>query len=73
MKNLMQYKCFNGSVEYSEEDKCLFGKIIGISDLISYEGQSLIDLEKDFHESVDDYIDLCTRIGKQPQVNGSKC
>ena len=35
----MTYKGYTGTVEYSEEDGCLFGRIAGICDTISYEGR----------------------------------
>lgn len=56
IENLMEYKLFFGSVKYSSEDDILFGKIEFIKDLISYEGKSIDEIRKSFHESVDDYI-----------------
>jgi len=57
MKNMMSYRNFLGSVEYSAEDKCLFGKIQGIDGLINYEGESIPELERAFHEAVDAYVE----------------
>ena len=38
----LEYKGYKGSVEYSKEDNCLFGKVQGLSkELITYEGQTL--------------------------------
>ena len=37
MKNL-EYKGYTGTIEYSKEDKLLFGKVIGVKSLLSYEG-----------------------------------
>ena len=49
---------YKGSVEYSKEDNCLFGKMQGLSkDLIVYEGQTLDELYKDFEEGIDRYIE----------------
>ena len=54
----MKYKGYTGSVEYSEEDNCLFGKVMGLSkDAITYEGQTVDELRQDFEESVDDYLE----------------
>ena len=51
------YKGYKGSVEYSKEDNCLFGKVQGMSkDLITYEGQTLDELRKDFEDGVDSYL-----------------
>ena len=44
MNNIMQYKGYVGSVEFSEEDCVLYGKVQGIRSLISYEGNSCAEL-----------------------------
>ncbi len=67
MKNYMTYKNYRGSVKYSAEDEILYGEIIGIDDSVSYEGQTLKELEADFHAAVDDYLELCKETGKTPQ------
>ena len=64
--NMLEYKGFFGSVEYSLEDECLFGKILGISDLVLYEGNSIQELKKIFYEAVDEYIADCEETGKTP-------
>lgn len=48
MSDLLFYKNYNGTVEYSKEEKCLFGKVVGIKSLLSYEGDSVQELEQDF-------------------------
>ena len=46
---LLKYKGYTGSVDYSEEDNCLYGKVLGMSkDMITYEGQDVNELRKDF-------------------------
>lgn len=53
----MKYKGYTGSVEYSEEDNCLYGKVMGMSrDAITYEGQDVNELRKDFEGAIDDYL-----------------
>lgn len=58
MKNTMEYKGYIGSVEFSEEDCILYGKVMGIHSLISYEGETAKELLEDFHGAVDDYLTL---------------
>ena len=65
--NLLKYKNYIGSVEYDLTDKCLFGKILFIDDLVTYEGSTIEELENAFHEMVDDYLETCKEIGKEPQ------
>ncbi len=62
----MKHKGYEGTVEFSEEDNILHGVIIGIVDVVSYEGASVDELRQDFELAVDDYLVLCEKIGKEP-------
>ncbi len=65
---LLKYKGYTGSVEYSEEDNCLFGKVQGLKgDCITYEGESISDLKQDFEGAVDDYLASCKDRGVEPK------
>ena len=63
----LKYKDFIGSVEYSEPDKILFGKVLGIRGLISYEGENVEELEKDFKDGINHYLSVCEEEGIKPQ------
>lgn len=65
MNNTIQYKGYIGSVEFSEDDAIFYGKVLGIRSLISYEGDNATDLINDFHEAVDDYLELCKQQGRK--------
>ena len=67
MSNLLSYKNYNGTVEYSKEDKCLFGKVVGLKSLLSYEGNSVQELETDFQNVIDEYIKDCEDRGVTPE------
>ncbi len=67
MTNTMNYKGYIGTVEFSESDNVLFGKVLGINGLISYEGTDVNSLREDFHSAVDDYIADCLANGIEPQ------
>ena len=63
----LKYKGYTGSVEYSEEDNCLYGKVLGMSKhTITYEGQDVNELKRDFEGAVDDYIASCEARGIVP-------
>lgn len=64
MSNILKYKDYIGSVEFSAEDDCFFGKIVGINDLVTFEGKSTKELKLAFEEAVDDYIETCSALGK---------
>ena len=47
--SLLNYKGYTGSVEFSQEDNCLYGKVLGMKkDCISYEGETVSELVSDF-------------------------
>ncbi len=54
--NVLEYKGFVGTVEFSASDNILFGKVLGVNGLLSYEGKNIIELRNDFEKAVDDYI-----------------
>ncbi|ATU91509.1 type II toxin-antitoxin system HicB family antitoxin [Phyllobacterium zundukense] len=65
--NVMHYKDYTARIEYDDEDEIFFGKIADISDGVGFHADTVADLKVAFHEAVDDYIETCTKIGKQPQ------
>ena len=64
--NTFNYKGYIGSIEASPEDACLYGKLLLINDLVTYEAQTVSELEKEFKKSVDDYIKTCKKLGREP-------
>lgn len=64
MKNVLEYKGFIGTVNYSAEDRVFFGKVEGINDLVTFEGTTVDELERAFNEMVDLHIEDCEREGK---------
>ena len=64
--DVLSYNDFIGSVHFNAEDKVFHGKIEGITDLVTFEGKSVNELERAFHEAVNDYIALCKEAGKEP-------
>lgn len=64
--NTLTHKDFIGTFNYIEEDEILHGKIEGISDLVTFEGDSVAEIKKAFEDAVEDYILLCAEIGKEP-------
>jgi predicted HicB family RNase H-like nuclease len=67
MSNYLHYKNYSGSLEFSEKDAVFHGKVVGIKDLISFEGDNVTDLVQDFHNAVDEYLEFCAEQGKEPE------
>ncbi|RLA73159.1 MAG: toxin-antitoxin system HicB family antitoxin [Epsilonproteobacteria bacterium] len=67
MANTLEYNGYIGSIEYSPEDKVFYGKLEMIDDLITFEADSASELENNFHQAVNGYIDTCKLLGRTPQ------
>jgi len=63
----MKYKGFIGSVNYSDADEVFHGKLECITDLVTFEGTNVKELKQAFEEAVNDYIETCNELGKEPQ------
>jgi predicted HicB family RNase H-like nuclease len=67
MANTVEYKGYIGSIEYSSEDKCFFGKLEMIDDLVTFEAENANELETNFQNAVDEYLQTCQMLGREPQ------
>ena len=67
MSNTMSYKGYTARIEYDDEDGIFFGRIAGISDGVGFHAETVEDLRAAFHEAVEDYIETCAKVGKEPQ------
>ncbi|OAV68224.1 hypothetical protein Barb6_00817 [Bacteroidales bacterium Barb6] len=67
MDNL-EYKGYYGSVEYSKPDNCLVGEVFGMSRAsITYEGDTIDELEADFQAGIESYLEGCEELGIEPE------
>lgn len=65
--NTMTYKGYSARIEYDGEDEIFFGRVAGIRDGVGFHADNVADLKSAFEEAVDDYIETCEKIGKEPQ------
>ena len=63
----LEYEGYTGSIEYSREDNLLYGKVLGMNGLISYEGKTGKELEEDFREATGTYLQDCKEQGIEPE------
>jgi predicted HicB family RNase H-like nuclease len=64
---MMEYKGYIGKVEIDEDAGVLYGEVINIRDVITFEGASVDEVTKAFHESVDDYLAFCSARDESPE------
>ena len=63
MKNILKYKGFIVSVNFSAEDRAFYGKVEGINDLLTFEGTTVEELEEAFKYMVEEHIHDCEQKG----------
>ena len=68
MKEMLEHKGYLGSVNYSDEDELLHGRLEFICDLVTYEGADAKSLKAAFRQAVDDYLAFCRQEGREPDV-----
>ncbi|MDJ0826960.1 MAG: type II toxin-antitoxin system HicB family antitoxin [Rhodobacter sp.] len=65
--SVMTYQGYSARVEYDDEDEIFFGRVAGIRDGVGFHAETVGDLKAAFHEAVDDYLETCAKLGKEPQ------
>jgi predicted HicB family RNase H-like nuclease len=64
---MMKYKGYIGHVEYDDEAKIFHGEVVGLRDIITFQGKSVEELEQAFKDSIDDYLAWCKERGEKPE------
>jgi predicted HicB family RNase H-like nuclease len=66
--NNLEYKGYYGSIEYSKDNRCLYGKVLGMTkDSLTYEGKTVDELENDFKAAIESYLEGCVELGIKPR------
>ncbi len=65
--DMMTYKGYKAAISYDKDDKIFVGEVFGIADSLNFHGRSIDELESSFKDCIDNYLDYCMQIGKEPQ------
>ncbi len=63
---MMEYKGYTAKIEFDDEAELFHGEIIGVKDVVTFQGKAAKELKKAFKESVDDYLSFCKERGEVP-------
>lgn len=64
---MIKYKGYIGQVEYDSEAKLFHGEVIGLKDVITFQGTTVEEIEKAFKDSINDYLMWCKERGEKPE------
>ncbi len=72
---MLKYKGYKGHTEFDDEVGLFHGEVLDLRDVITFQGTSVEQLEKEFRDSVDDYLKFCEErieeAGAQPDAKDS--
>jgi predicted HicB family RNase H-like nuclease len=64
---LLKYRGYEGTAELDLERGVCRGKLLFIDDLVTYESEKPAGLVAEFHAAVDDYLETCAELGREPK------
>ncbi|MCZ7649592.1 MAG: type II toxin-antitoxin system HicB family antitoxin [Planctomycetota bacterium] len=64
---MLKYKGYYGKAQYDPEAGLLHGEVLGLRDVVTFQGKSVAEIERAFKDSVDDYLDFCASRGESPE------
>lgn len=67
MNSMLEYKGYHASIEYDADDNIFIGKVFGITDSLNFHGTSVVELKEMFKQCIDNYLELCKKVGKKPE------
>jgi predicted HicB family RNase H-like nuclease len=69
--NTMSYKGYTARVEYDERDNLFVGRILGIRSIISFHGETVVELRAELEKAVTEYLADCAEQGLKPEKPAS--
>ena len=67
MNSLLEYKGYHATITYDADVVLFVGEVFGIADSLNFHGSSIEELKQMFAQSIDNYLDLCKQVGKDPE------
>jgi predicted HicB family RNase H-like nuclease len=64
---MIEHKGYTAVVEFDPSIDAFHGRVLGLQDVVTFEGRSVDELLREMVESVEDYLDFCAEQGKEPE------
>ena len=64
---MMRFKNYLAKIKFDEEAEIFHGEVINLKDVITFQGDSVKALHKEFKASIADYLDFCEERGEGPE------
>lgn len=63
---MLDHKGYRGRAEFDDVAGIFAGEVLGLRDVVTFQGTSVEELEEAFRDSVDDYLEFCEERGEEP-------
>ena len=64
---MIEYKGYTGVFDFDPSIDAFHGRVVGLQDVVTFEGRSVDDLRAAMEDSVEDYLELCQEAGKEAE------
>lgn len=64
---MLKYKGYAGIVQFDDEAMIFYGEVMGLRDVITFQGTTAREIKKEFERSIDGYLDWCEELGQEPE------
>ncbi|WP_310460178.1 type II toxin-antitoxin system HicB family antitoxin [Sphaerotilus sp.] len=69
--NTMQHKGYTARIDYDERDNILVGRVLGIRAIISFHGETVSEVRREFEAAIEDFLNDCQAQGIKPEKPAS--
>jgi predicted HicB family RNase H-like nuclease len=64
---MMTHKGYSGVAEIAYDTGMIYGRVVGLRDVITFQGETVAEAQQAFRDSVDDYLEFCASRSEPPE------
>jgi predicted HicB family RNase H-like nuclease len=69
--NTMTHKGYTARIEFDERDSIFVGRVLGLHTMISFHGETVVELRSAFEAAIEDFLRDCKEQGVRPEKPAS--
>lgn len=69
--NTMNHKGYTAKIEFDERDSIFVGRVLGLRTIISFHGETVVELRSEFEAAIEAFLSDCKEQGVRPEKPAS--
>ena len=69
--NTMNHKGYTARIEFDERDNIFVGRVLGLHTIISFHGETVVELRTEFETAIEQFLRDCKEQGVRPEKPAS--